>query len=268
MANTLFLADLNNPSNFPSLPSDNSDINWSSQSVNPGLYPIISFLFNNFTKLYNEMDATIIGKGIQFENLANGAVRPENQRELIGTAYNNRYVVIDSPVSPGNYFIQNDGATLQKYIILPPFQLVTNFRNFQAGVDNVTTELDFEIVPFLMQNGGGLSGQQTPRNALNWFASESVPNAGDWGQVKLITEVAPDSSFTTGVQQVSKKSVFFDQKNWSHKAIDKTSKTYQNPWYRQYLTLEKNPDQGVGSAMQLIGELNASAHYKCKNKHI
>lgn len=272
MANSLITQDWNNPTTPAPRMGDGTAINYTTQPGNPGLKPILDQYDQSFKDLYNNLDATVPGKGLQYENLANGAVQAVNMREIINTSVNNRLFSIVNPTN-GGYLTQTDGQAVNKFILIPPFQAITNFRNFQAGVDNVTTELDISLdIGYLVS-----SGLNTALGWIgNWYAQpDGLAAAADYRNIKIVTEVDSNSAFTSAVI-VSKKSFYgytnyTSQENnspWSIKAIDKTTKNYQNPWYRTYLIMEKAPNQAAGVAMNLIMQGLASATYKCKNKHL
>jgi hypothetical protein len=272
MANQLFINDRTNPLLLPARPVSGGDINWDSQVGQPGLSPIFADFTSELQKLYIETDATIVGKGIKENNIANLAVLPQNQREIINTPYKNRLVNVQSGVNTP--YPQVDGQPLIKKILLPPFQVISNFRNFQSGVDNVTTELNIKIKNFNIQ---GFNLATTANYATTLAALTDGTDAEIYKNIKIITEVDSTSAFLAPTI-ISKESFFSENfpgyanwlcyMPWDIEVIDKTAKSYQNPWYRTYLVLEKTFFQATGITLQLFLQMNIDCKYKCKNKHI
>lgn len=267
MPNSLFTFDQNNPALFAPRPTDNTDINWNGQAGNPGLAQLFDEQRNINVRLFNEMDATQVGKGIQSENLANGAVKAENQREIINSVVENKCTCVQGAPASTSMFSQVDGQPLNKKE-LHKWQGVSNFRNFQAGVDNITSEMDCVIRPLIWHNVSNIQSGSGSWGNQPWYNMDVIPNSNDYGNVKIVLEVAPDSSFLTGVQTCAKRGFFWAESSLNCKLIDKTPKLYQNPWYRVVLYLEKNPDQAVGIQMQLLACFSISITQKIKNKHI
>jgi hypothetical protein len=265
MANQLFINDRTNPLLLPARPVSGGDINWDSQVGQPGLSPIFADFTSELQKLYIETDATIVGKGIKENNIANLAVLPQNQREIINTPYKNKITI--------SQLTQIDGQALNKKILLPPFQAITNFRNFQTGVDNVTTELDVQIKNLYIQPANGVA---IINNNFPYFGDGA--NIENYTNIKINVEVDSTSAFTSPTL-IHKEGFFGILTNpngidyigmlpWNIKVVDKLTKAYQNPWIRVYLTLEKTILQPANVSMTLDLRSAIDCTYKCKNKHI
>jgi hypothetical protein len=270
MANQLFINDRTNPVLLPARPVSGGDINWDSQPGQPGVSPIFADLTAELQKLYIETDATIVGKGIKENNIANLAVLPQNQREIINRPYRNRLITIQA-ATPGTYYIQVDGQPLVKKELFK-FQAITNYRNFQNGVDNITTEIDIQMNNAFLQSGG----LNTPLQfGTTWYLQpDGLSNADDYKNVKIYVEVDSTSAFSSPVV-IAKESFYGytnytsqEQPQWKIEVEDKVLKSYQNPWYRVSLALEKSPNQAAGVSMQILLQTMVSCKYKCKNKHI
>jgi hypothetical protein len=271
MANPLALFDFNNPTILAPRPSAGSRVNYISEPGNPGQKPIFDQLYDQLTFFFDQSDATQVGKGIRFDNIANRAVRPENMRLRIDQPFKNYHVQIDNGLNNGGGFTQVDGQTPLRKPVVPVFQIPTNFRNFQAGVDNVTAEIDIIIDKGFMQNAQGMNAgtSWTPQNWYSILAGNTT--AQSQRNVKIFVWVGSSLAMTDAVL-ISKESFYgysnytmVEQGSWSMKIIDKTSKLYQNPCYKIELGLEKAPGQAAAVVMGLALQALVTVTTKATN---
>lgn len=261
--------DWNNPLVPAPKPTDGSGINWTSQPSNPGMKPIIDQYTDEFKNLQNKLNADVVNQGANFGNIANRAIQPENMRPRIDTPFKNRFVTVQSAANTGQPFTQVDGQPIVKKILIPPFQISTGFRNFQIGIDNITTELEI-----LLNNSfrSGNSQINSPTAGISWATPDGTANVDDYKNCKIYVEVDSTSAFLTPTL-VSKDSfeIYTNYTTsetcpWLIKCVDKIAKNYQDPWYRVYLTLEKAPNQSAGVSMNLTLQTYLTLIYKVSNK--
>jgi hypothetical protein len=266
MANALALYDFNNPTILAPKPGAGSRVNWISEPSNPGLKPIVDQIYDQLTFFFDQSDATQSGKGVGFDNIANRAVRPENMRLRIDQPYKGTLLTIDN--GAGGAFVQIDGQTLIKKPVVPVFQVVTNWRNFQTGIDNVTTELDIIIDRAYIANQGSL----LPPTG-NWTNTNQGQIGGNDRNIKIYTEVGSSAAMTDAV--LVSKDAYYGYTNYTPqepqlqnltiKIVDKTIKSYQNPFYRITLALEKTSTQTPGTSMGLALQALVTVTTKATN---
>jgi hypothetical protein len=266
MPNPLALYDLNNPTILAPKPGASTRVNWISEPSNPGLKPIVDQLYDQLTFFFDQSDATQGGKGLPFDCIANRAVRPENMRLRIDQPYKGSLLTIDN--GAGAAFVQVDGQTLIKKPIVPVFQVLTNWRNFQPGVDNVTTEIDITIDRAYIANQGSLLPPTS-----NWTNTTQGQIGGNDRNIKIYTEVGSSAAMTDAVL-VSKDAYYGytnytpqepQMQNLTIKIVDKTSKLYQNPFYRITLALEKASTQTPATSMALALQALVTVTTKATN---
>jgi hypothetical protein len=247
-----FLIDWNNPTAPAPRPSQGSKINYVDEPLNPGLKAIFDQYTDEFKSLALNMDASIPNKGLVFGNIANGAIRPENMRLRIDQPFKGVLLTIDN--GAGSAFVQVDGQPPILKPVVPVFQVATNYRNFQPGIDNVTTELDIIIDRAYIANQGSL---QPPTS--NWTNTTQGQIGGNDRNIKIYTEVGSSLAMTDAVL-VSKDAYYGytnytpqepQMQNLTIKIVDKTLKLYQNPCYRITLRLERTSAQAVGVSLGL-----------------
>jgi hypothetical protein len=260
-----FLIDWNNPTALAPKPSQGTKINWIDEPANPGLKPIIDQFTDEFKSLALNMDASVAGRGLQFGNIANSAIRPENMRTQNNKSVQNKpWVLTDTPAT-GNYFTQLDGQT-QKYVELTKWQEATNFRNFQPGIDNVTTDMKVEIDWDWADFYSGISQWGVP----SWHLNPS--NYNDYKNMWIRVEVSPDLLFTTST--IVEEKGFFARgagaqaTPWIFNVIDKTIKIYQNPCYKISFFWKKSISQSAGTQALIRGQGTISVTANCTNKNI
>jgi hypothetical protein len=259
-----FLLDWNNPTAPAPRPSQGSKINYVDEPANPGIKAILDQYTDEFKSLALNMDASVAGRGLQFGNIANGAIRPENMRPRIDQPYKNYHVQIDSGLNNGSGYIQVDGQPLIKKPIVPVFQTTPNFRNFQPGIDNVTTVLDIIIDKNQMTGIGGLKPGNDWSPSPWYTVPQGFAGAADNRNCKIYIEVGSSIAMTDAVL-VSKESFYgyanytaVEQGPWVMKVLDKTPKLYPNPCYRITFGLEKAPSQAAGVSMQIALQATAT----------
>ena len=253
--------DWNNPT-IPALrPASGGKINYVDEPGFPGLKTIFDQYQDEWRNLRNKMDADVVGQGIQFGNIGNGAVRAENIRPRINQG------LLDKPFSvsenTGNYFTQTDGQT-QKYLSLGIWQETTAFRNFIAGTDNITNDLQIDL------HWGWwdmYSGIQSLNAHPTWYAAPADLNS--YKNVWIEVSVGSDNGMT-GRQVICNKG--FGQNSFAlpttFSCTDSTTKLYQNPWYEVRFYMKKAVNQGAGSSFQMRGVGTLSTKSTVTNQKI
>jgi hypothetical protein len=151
--------------------------------------------------------------------------------------------------------VQIDGQPII-YTELFKVQFGTGFRNFQAGIDNVTTELFLDLSTFYFVMS---QSQSSGWNYATLPYAVGGSNYDDYLPNRLVVEVSPDANFSSftvieewGIDHVN------GYKNISKKITDSLPKTYQNPWYRCRHFIKKTPNQNAGAnnGTILLGHLD------------
>ena len=262
MSNALFLTDWNNPTALAPKPVGGGGVNYSSLAGNPGIKPIVDQFTDELKNLYNELDATIATKGLKFDNLSNNSVQAENIREKWNFPVQDKLFVItngtvETPMT------QVVGQSII-YKEIAKWQAVTNFRNFTAGIDNITTEINANI--------SLTTGSATNIYSLGNTQIYTPPaSMDDYKQIRFQIQVSPDNTFAT-TQVVADRGVYLQGGQTIIplliKGVDINPKNYQNPWYRVVLYLRKNPTQSNGVSMTFYGYGDIDINYKCTNKNL
>jgi hypothetical protein len=250
-----FLLDWNNPTAPAPRPSQGSKINYVDEPANPGIKAILDQYTDEFKSLALNMDASVAGRGLQFGNIANRAIQAENYRPLLWKPYSRKPFAVGD--GTGQQRIQVDGQAIF-YTELFKVQFGTGFRNFQVGVDNITTELILELTALFWQ-------ASSTQSALGWNYAPApyagTSNYDDYLPNRLVLDVSSNANFTDAVTLddwgIDPNGNY---KTLTHRVWDTPPKAYQNPWYRLRHYQKKTPAQSIGISNYclMVGTLDLS----------